>query len=433
MNNKVNGNKHSKKKYIIVIILLLILLIGGTYAWLTIEITGDKINKIKAGKLELFLNETSEGITIQNAVPMTDQDGNNMTEGYSFTLKNTGNIGSDYIIYLDDLDISDSSKRMDDKYVKYSLTKNGGITNIKLLNTTGKNPNRILDSGTISADTTNTYTLKLWIDSAATNEVMETELLTQLRIVATQPTTNDNIIGAYEFNSDSGGFNYCVTGEESTCKKVKCYEPKDANSCSPGTIIKYRINDNETRYFNVLHDDGVKMTLQQRENTIYNVTWNNEGSSSSGPTNALSQIEAVTNNWSNVNSETYKMGETVFHKNAYTGCVSHTNCSNMVYQLDSKTVKARMITMQEAIQLGCSNIYGSCPIWMNNYLSNCNSSYCTYPDTNRNNNFGYWTMSALQNDTNNVSAWHINNNGSLEYHNVTDSSYGVRAVVTINK
>lgn len=433
MNNTKNENKHSKKKYLIIIILLLILLIGGTYAWLTVKYTGNKINKIRAGKLELLLNETSEGISIQNAVPMTDQDGNSMTEAYTFTLKNTGNLGSDYIIYLDDVDITDGSMRMDDKYVKYSLTKNGGITSIKLLSEIGKNPNRILDSGTISADSTNTYTLKMWIDSAATNEVMETVLLTKLRVVATQKTTNDNIIDAYEFNSESGDFNYCVTGEESTCKKVKCYEPKDANSCSPGTIIKYKINNTENKYFNVLHDDGVTMTLQQRENTLSNIAWNNDGVSSSGPVNALSQIESVTSGWSNVNNQTYKMGETIFHKNAYTGCSSQTDCQTMSYQLDSRTSKARMITMQEVSQLGCSNIYGSCPVWMNNYLSNCNSSYCTNPDTNRSNNIGYWTMTALGNNSNNVSAWHINNNGSLEYHNVTDSNYGVRAVVTINK
>lgn len=433
MNNAIKENRHSKKKYVIIIVLLLILLIGGTYAWLTREYTGNKVNIIKAGKLELLLDETSEGISIENAVPMTDQDGNNMTKGYTFTLKNSGDLGSDYVIYLDDIGIADESKRMNDKYVKYSLTKNGGIANIKLLSTMGKNPNRILDSGTISADGTNTYTLKLWIDSAATNEVMETILLTKLRVVATQKTTNDNIIDAYEFNSESGNFNYCVTGEESTCKKVKCYEPKDANSCSPGTIIKYKVNSNENKYFNVLHDDGVTMTLQQRENTISNIAWNNDGVSSSGPTNAISQIEYVTSGWSNVNNQTYKMGETIFIKNAYTGCSSYDNCQTMSYQLDSRISKARMITMQEVIQLGCSNIYGSCPVWMNNHLSNCNSSYCTNPDTNRSNNIGYWTMTALGNNSNNVSAWHINDNGSLEYHNVTDSSYGARAVVTINK
>ena len=202
MNGTVNEKKHSNRKYIIVLILLIVLLIGGSYAWLKLTLNGTKSNIIKAGKLELTLNETSDGITIENAVPMTDQSGNN-TNGYTFELKNNGSLASDYIIYLDDDVIPDGSTRMDDKFVKYSLTKNGGITSINLLNAIGTNPNRVLDSGTISAGGINTYTLKLWIDSAATNEVMETYLSTKLRIEATQTNTNDNILAAYKFVADT--------------------------------------------------------------------------------------------------------------------------------------------------------------------------------------------------------------------------------------
>ena len=222
MNGTVNEKKHSNRKYIIVLILLIVLLIGGSYAWLKLTLNGTKSNIIKAGKLELTLNETSDGITIENAVPMTDQSGNN-TNGYTFELKNNGSLASDYIIYLDDDVIPDGSTRMDDKFVKYSLTKNGGITSINLLNAIGTNPNRVLDSGTISAGGINTYTLKLWIDSAATNEVMETYLSTKLRIEATQTNTNDNILAAYKFVSAKSEVDYCVTGEEATCSEIKCY------------------------------------------------------------------------------------------------------------------------------------------------------------------------------------------------------------------
>lgn len=432
MNGTVNEKKHSNRKYIIILILLIVLLISGSYAWLKLTLNGTKKNIIKAGKLELTLNETSNGITIENAVPMTDQSGNN-TSGYTFELKNNGSFASDYIIYLDDDVIPDGSTRMDDKFVKYSLTKNGGITSINLLNAIGTNPNRVLDSGTISAGGINTYTLKLWIDSAATNEVMETYLSTKLRIEATQTNANDNILAAYKFVSAKSEVDYCVTGEEATCSEIKCYEPKDANSCDPGDIIKYKVNDTTEKYFHVLHDDGATMTLQQRENTVNNINWNSDGVNTTGPITVLSSIENATNGWSNVNSQTYAMGTTVFEGNQYTGCSSHDNCSSNVYQLESKVAKARIITMQEAARLGCTDIYGSCPMWMSDYLSNCNSNYCTTADDTNTNNIGYWMMSAFLNSTNNVSSWNVSNNASLEYHNVSDSNYGARAVVVINK
>ena len=78
--------------------------------------------------------------------------------------------------------------------------------------------------------------------------------------------------------------------------------------------------------------------------------------------------------WSNVNVQTYTMGTTVFRDNAYTGCSSSSSCTTNTYTLASRTAKARMITVQEAKALGCSEATKSCPIWMYNYLYKSSSN-----------------------------------------------------------
>ena len=165
---------------------------GGTYAWLNLKVIGTKDNLLKSGNLELVLDDTMEGgISVSDAYPMSDQDGLE-TSAYNFTLENNGKIPASYTIYLDDIAIDEGKSRMADKFVKYSLTKNGGEATTALLTTTGENPNRILDLGEIEAGVKNTYTLRLWIDKDADNTAMGTVFAGQLRVEASQNSVKLN-------------------------------------------------------------------------------------------------------------------------------------------------------------------------------------------------------------------------------------------------
>ena len=162
--------------------LVLVVLLGGTYAWLTLQVNGEKTNVLRAGTLSLVLDDTtSGGIKLEKAVPMSDEKGKAGTE-YTFTLQNKGTKAASYTIYLDDVALEASEKRMDGSKVKYQLTKNSKET-VALLNTLS---DKVLDSGTIDGSTTNTYSLRVWIDSAAETEVMGTILSKELRVEATQ-------------------------------------------------------------------------------------------------------------------------------------------------------------------------------------------------------------------------------------------------------
>ncbi len=421
-----------KKKLFMIgmsVLLILILVIGGTYAWFTLQLNGTKVNVLKAGTLSLILNdENSVGINSDKEVPMLDEVGETK-DPYHFTLENNGELPSDYTIYLDDVELEESETRMNDSFVKYQLTKDGTKTTA-LLNTTGIHPNRILDTGTIDGNTKITYDLRLWIDENTGNEVMGTILKTKLRVVATQMETseprNENIVSIYRYNATS-----CLTGEESTCKEM-VQAPK---TYTAGTIIKYQVNDTETKYFHVIRDNGDTLTLQQRENTITATKWYDGGSDNSkGPLTVLPALESATANWTNVNDQKYTMGTTPFLKdNAFSGCTFQNPeediiCTVNTYTLPERTAKARMITAQEAGSLGCG--YGTeqtCPAWMNNYLANA----IGYGGTETGRDYGYWTISATSSVTDH--AVNIYYDGRVRNNLVTNTFNGARAVVEINK
>ena len=176
-------NKNKKMtKQLFALALVLLVLLGGTYAWLTLQVTGEKTNVLRAGTLSLVLDDTtSNGIKLEKAVPISDEKGKTGTE-YTFTLQNKGSKAASYTIYLDDVALEANETRMDDSKVKYQLTKNSKET-VALLSTLS---DKVLDSGEIAGSTTNTYSLRVWIDSAAENEVMNTILYKELRVEAAQ-------------------------------------------------------------------------------------------------------------------------------------------------------------------------------------------------------------------------------------------------------
>ena len=192
--------KQSIPKQLFVLAFVLIVLVAGSYAWLTLQVTGEKTNVLRAGTLSLVLDDTtSGGIKLEKAVPISDEKGKTGTE-YTFTLQNKGSKAASYTIYLDDVALEASETRMDDSKVKYQLTKNSNET-VALLNTLS---DKILDSGEIAGSTTNTYSLRVWIDSEAGNEVMGTILSKELRVEATQAGITTPTVAAKSFTDDSG-------------------------------------------------------------------------------------------------------------------------------------------------------------------------------------------------------------------------------------
>ena len=253
------------------------------------------------------------------------------------------------------------------------------------------------------------------------------------------------------------GTNKCINGEEDTCKKTDCY--KSGSTCEMGTVIKYYVNSDLFHYFYVLKDDGSKITMQQRENTIRNIAWHaGSNDNTQGPDTILPMLEVATKTWTNVNVLEYTPGTAPF---ANTGCTYNSGtsgdykpvCGVTTYSMSARKARARMITLEEAGGTGCLewkdgasdtrilgnsiDAYnrGSCPDWMHNYLYQSKSYGGSYEDNTTDENgtydYAYWTMSAYSGDS--ARAWYVSHDGYLGTDYASRTHDGARAVVEISK
>ena len=101
MEKKVKENKNKKLLILVGILLVILVALGITYAYLRTTLEGQKDYVIRAGSLDLILNEGNE-LTLEKQIPIEDSEGMTL-DGFSFSLTNKGNIATDYTIYLDDI------------------------------------------------------------------------------------------------------------------------------------------------------------------------------------------------------------------------------------------------------------------------------------------------------------------------------------------
>lgn len=246
---------------------------------------------------------------------------------------------------------------------------------------------------------------------------------------------DNNVVAAYKYDEK-----YCMTGKEETCIKTMCYSKNSKEACKAGDIIQYKVNDQSTLYFHVMYDgdynnDTSKITLQAQEAVLIGTEWNSSTTNNAGPVTALDALSSYTNSWINAYVQTFELGKTTFKTNFYTGCDDLGACTENTYSMSPFTSRARMITAQEAVSLGCTDKSKSCPVWMYNYLANSKE----YGGTNNVNEVEeYWTMSATNSTIHAPYAITIVGRGRIGTRTVmktveADRKFGVKPVIVISK
>lgn len=156
-----------------------------SYAVFSYAREGNEKNKLSTGTLILTLDDsTSSGITLSNAIPVRDEEGL-ASAPYTFTVKNSGSLSSNYELLLVDDEEKYTSHGCSDKklpwnYIKYSITKNDGENVIGVLD------DQAFDHAVLKPEEMNSYTLRLWIDSSASNEIMGTHFHGKIQVKAIQ-------------------------------------------------------------------------------------------------------------------------------------------------------------------------------------------------------------------------------------------------------
>ena len=471
--DKLKALMHNRKTEALMALMVLILVLGISYAWIRKTYNSNNKNVLMAGKLRLeILNEDPiirAGGENGYAIPMEDAIGLT-TKPYTFTIKNTGNIDASFEITLEDAtsytetyseedqygysvtgqreqQIAYSSQRIPDNKIRFNIGESvyaeDGVSTLSEVD-------RVILSGTIAPRETKTYYLRLWIDiNATTSDIDGRTFAANLSINAIQyggqagygyanaGNRNLHIKAVYEYNQNGTGtgaeYAGCLGGAEAGCVDVKS-SYTSSSTYAPGTIIKYEVKAGVEKYFNVIHDDGSTLTLQERQNTVSNVTWGTSVSAGPALTSgyALYSLEQATNDWTYVNTQTYSIGDgnTTL---GYSGCLDYNVCNDTRYTL-TRTAKARMITIQELYALDCRYGQNGCKKFVYNYLNGATvvSGYSTVESIGTyatDANYMYWTMTAFTSSQ----VWSLLSGGAVYPYNGLNENAGARAVVAINK
>ena len=174
--------KKDPKKFIVLAASILVafsLVIGSSYAYLTYISKTNSITTIEAGTLALnFKNETNS-ISLNNALPIKDEEGLEGKEEYEFTIENTGSLPASYVITLDNTCVAGKSYTIDGtsinadicipiNYIKVGLKE--GSSDYKVLEYNESESQYIIDAGSLNSNGTKTYKMKLWLDYDTPND-----------------------------------------------------------------------------------------------------------------------------------------------------------------------------------------------------------------------------------------------------------------------
>ena len=163
--------------------ILIVAVVGVSFAAFTYAKVGTKENQISTGTITMSYNETTNGITLTDALPMKDSNGMGLSganEYFDFTVGATMT-GSTSINYKVTAVNTEHGTNLTNEYVKVYLTGGQGadtgvgqastpklvssLTTIGASDPTGaKQGEFLLDQGTFNETDSKNYRLRMWVD-----------------------------------------------------------------------------------------------------------------------------------------------------------------------------------------------------------------------------------------------------------------------------
>lgn len=127
MEKKTKKWDHNRKMilYIILLLLLMVSVVGVTYAIFNYSREGEVKNTVKTGDLTFSYVETSSGISIENAMPISDEVGKKLDSSkngyfdFNVSCQIAGTSRIQYEVYAEKQEVKNP---IDEKYVKIYLT-----------------------------------------------------------------------------------------------------------------------------------------------------------------------------------------------------------------------------------------------------------------------------------------------------------------------
>ena len=172
-----------------IVLCLVIVLSVGTYAYWVVTKSQEGTNKILGGCLKITMADASSGITLDKTWPIDNFEGMQL-EGYTFKVTNECDKPQDYRIDLDRLTEETGQTAMSNEYLATLLDY--GVPTVyselsrEQTTENGVKEKRVLGYDTVMGKSTNTHTLRLWIDKSSPVTEQGTSFISQVKINAGQ-------------------------------------------------------------------------------------------------------------------------------------------------------------------------------------------------------------------------------------------------------
>ena len=424
---------------IVGVLLLVSIVVATSYAYFVANVFGNKDTNnvvVTNGVMALEYKDGDE-ITLANAVP-----GNSVTK--TFTVKNTGNVSTNYTIYFSEL----SNKFVDKTDLVYTLTSSDGGKNVAQTQVPSKNE-AMVSNYAIDAGKTHTYTLTITFLNKDENQDdnQGVSFSTKVTINETkeyvEPTKFEMLgktIETTEVATHDADNNIRYIGADPN--NYVYFNCNDYNNQSDSTCEKWRIIG---VFKNMTKEDGTKEDLVKiiRDDSLGIIAWNSSN----------------VNDWSKASLQTTLNGEyyngtyaTGVLKNDTTrnaiesvvwnlgGTASYTSASNGLarhfygYERGTKVYSGRPTTWTGKIAIMYLSDYGYATsgnsttdraTCLSKELYNWNSaSDCYSNDYLFNDSYSQWTLAPYS--SNSSYAFYVNTNGYVRNGNVVFKTNGVR-------
>ena len=178
------------KKYlpIYMITLSIILLMGTSYALLRSSHQGENTYTMNVGTLQVtFVDSETNALTLENAYPMTDDEGMSEAKELTFTVKNTGTVLAKYSVYIEETSTTPEFKSV----IRFISNKNNtGYNSPKTLS-----EDKYIDSESyLDVSETAVYKVKAWISDAADSTYMNKTFTARIVVTGEQASITPEYI-----------------------------------------------------------------------------------------------------------------------------------------------------------------------------------------------------------------------------------------------
>lgn len=188
-------NKYKKVLLVLlpVILCLVVLLILTSSGFMKAKVGNGAITDVNVSTCGTMTLSDSNPINLQNSYPMTDNRGLQTTP-YTFTITNTCDVSSSFMVYL--VILGDSE--IDPSLVKYNLdttASTGLVTTLEertfkdgiksqFQTKTGKTVSKVylLDTHTLTKGTSQTFNLRMWLDKDVGNEIINKNFIVTIAV-----------------------------------------------------------------------------------------------------------------------------------------------------------------------------------------------------------------------------------------------------------